>query len=285
MLNPQLKQRIITASWCLPLALACILVPTEGTYRPLWLGAQVVLMALFIGAGIEWTRMMRFKPWIARFFCIGLTAALLGDMLFFKQIPITAVWGIVLLWWVFGLTVVLRYQKAPFKRLGGTSLALLMGACLLLPPYFSVLYLKTVTPQHNLLLYAILVIWCADTAAYFVGKRFGRHKLASSISPGKTQEGFLGALLSVWLLSVLLYCLQGKGSIQHFSFVQWMLWVTMIVLASVLGDLLESVMKRIQGVKDSGSILPGHGGILDRIDSLTAALPIAAVTHWLMLVK
>ena len=106
--------------------------------------------------------------------------------------------------------------------------------------------------------------------------------MAAKISTGKTREGFIGALASVWLMAVIIFLFQDFKGI---SFVQWMLWMTGIALASVLGDLLESLFKRMQGVKDSGKALPGHGGILDRIDSLTAALPIAATMQWIMSAK
>jgi len=280
--RPMLRQRIITALWLLPLALLCILVPARGAYYPIWLGVQALVLALFVWGGVEWTHLMRFKPLTSRLFVVGLGMTLSLLAVFFNKIPPLLVWAVALLWWSIALYAVLRYQQTPFRRFGGTASAIGTGACLLVPPYFSFLYLKTVTPGHNWLLYAVLVVWCADTGAYFVGKKFGQRKLADRISPGKTREGLMGALVSVWVMAALIYLCQGfKG----FSFVQWMIWMTVIALASVLGDLLESLFKRMQGVKDSGTALPGHGGILDRIDSLTAALPIAAMTQWIMLSK
>jgi phosphatidate cytidylyltransferase len=257
-------------------------VPSRGAYYPVWLVVQVLVLLLFVWGGVEWARLMRFKPMVSRLFLCGLTTGLGLSALFFHKIPSIGVWTLALLWWAMGLCLVIRYQKKPYRHLGGTIAAVFMGACLLIPPYFSFLYLKTVTPQHNWLIYTVLVVWCADTGAYFVGKKFGKQKLADKISPGKTQEGFMGALLSVWVMAVVIYLWQDFKGI---SFMHWMLWMTAIALASVLGDLLESLFKRMQGVKDSGNALPGHGGILDRIDSLTAALPIAAMTQWIMLVK
>lgn len=277
-----LKQRIITALWLLPLALLCILIPSRGAYYPIWLGVQALVLALFVWGGVEWAQLMRFNALTSRLFVGGLALALALLAIFFYKIPTGPVWAVAILWWAAGFYMVWRYQQEPFKPVGGTGAAILMGACLLLPPYFSFLYLKTVTPQHNGLLYAVLVVWCADTGAYFVGKKFGRQKLVDRISPGKTREGLVGALLSVWVMAALLYLWQDFTGV---SFLSWMLWMTGIALASVLGDLLESCFKRMQGVKDSGNALPGHGGILDRIDSLTAALPIAAMTQWIMLAK
>jgi phosphatidate cytidylyltransferase len=110
-------------------------------------------------------------------------------------------------------------------------------------------------------------VWIADSAAYFAGKRFGRHKLAPSISPGKTWEGVLGACIAVTLYA---------GSICYFFNTEYWLVLLMlgITIASVMGDLVESLVKRQAGAKDSGSILPGHGGILDRVDGLTSSLPL-----------
>jgi len=110
-------------------------------------------------------------------------------------------------------------------------------------------------------------VWIADSAAYFAGKRFGRHKLAPSISPGKTWEGVLGACIAVALYAV---------AICYFFDTEYWLVLLMlgITIASVMGDLIESLFKRQAGAKDSGSILPGHGGILDRVDGLTSSLPL-----------
>jgi phosphatidate cytidylyltransferase len=280
--KPMLRQRIITVMWLLPLALLCILIPARGAYYPVWLSVQILVLALFVWGGVEWTHLMRFKPLISRLFIVGLAAVLSLLAVFFNKIPPMLVWTVALLWWSIALYAVVRYQQMPFHRFGGTASAIGMGACLLVLPYFSFLYLKTVTLGHNWLLYAVLAVWCADTGAYFVGKKCGRRKLADQISPGKTKEGLMGAMVSVWVMATLIYLSQG---FEGFSFVQWMIWMTVIALASVVGDLLESLFKRMQGVKDSGTALPGHGGILDRIDSLTAALPIAAMMQWIMLSK
>ena len=115
----------------------------------------------------------------------------------------------------------------------------------------------------------MLTVIAADTGAYFTGKAFGRHKLLANVSPGKSWEGFWGGLLACLLLGLLVEIYTG--------FVQWQaLFIIMLFtsLGSVLGDLLESMVKRHRDVKDSGSVLPGHGGMLDRIDSITAAAPI-----------
>jgi phosphatidate cytidylyltransferase len=122
-----------------------------------------------------------------------------------------------------------------------------------------------------LLLGVMALVWIADTAAYFAGRRFGRRKLAPGISPGKSWEGVAGAGIAL-----VLYASAISAAIVGLRIPGALILAAALLYFSILGDLFESWMKRLAGVKDSGTILPGHGGILDRIDALTAALPIAA---------
>jgi phosphatidate cytidylyltransferase len=118
-----------------------------------------------------------------------------------------------------------------------------------------------------LLVVFAMTVWIADSAAYFVGKRFGKHSLAPSISPGKTWEGVLGATVAITIYACLL------SYLTHQSY--WFVLVFLgVMFLSIMGDLFESLIKRQAGVKDSSHLLPGHGGILDRIDGLTSSLPL-----------
>jgi len=152
-------------------------------------------------------------------------------------------------------------------RIVGRIASVLVGWLLLLPPWIALLNLRNIGPQ--LVLVVILAVVLADSAAYFSGKRFGKHKLAPQISPGKTWEGLIGALIAVTLFAGALCIWKNLN-----------LWLVVgflaIVILSVMGDLFESLIKRHAGKKDSGSILPGHGGVLDRIDGLTSTLPLVA---------
>ncbi|MDP3123040.1 MAG: phosphatidate cytidylyltransferase, partial [Thiobacillus sp.] len=126
------------------------------------------------------------------------------------------------------------------------------------------------------LLGVMAVVWVADTAAYFSGRHFGRHKLAPTISPGKTWEGVAGALVALALYAAVVSAFAGM------PFVSLFILIAVLLYLSVLGDLFESWIKRVSGMKDSGDLLPGHGGVLDRIDALTATLPIASgMLMWL----
>jgi phosphatidate cytidylyltransferase len=157
--------------------------------------------------------------------------------------------------------------------LAATGWAVLLGA------WVAVVALQARSPW--LVLAAMAIVWLADTAAYFTGRAFGRRKLAPSISPGKTWEGVWGALAAVAAYALALVPLAGAagypGAVTATAVVAWVLLALALTALAVAGDLFESLLKRHAGVKDSGTLLPGHGGILDRTDALLAAMPPAAL--------
>jgi len=159
------------------------------------------------------------------------------------------------------------------------ALHLLLGALVLIPTHLAMVALRADSPE--LLLFVVGIVVIADSAAYFSGRRFGKHKLAPRISPGKTWEGAVGAGLAVTVYGLVVHFLApancGIACLPQILPVLWALFVL-----SIVGDLFESTLKRQAGIKDSGNLLPGHGGVLDRIDSLTAVLP-AAVLFWMWL--
>lgn len=144
-----------------------------------------------------------------------------------------------------------------------------LGVVILLPTWAALLDLRERGPW--VLLMVLAVVWVADTAAFFVGRQFGQHKLAPRISPGKTREGVIGAMLAL-----ILYASAVSAAVVGLRIVGALMLAMALLYFAVLGDLFESWIKRVSDTKDSGSLLPGHGGVLDRIDALTAALPIAA---------
>jgi len=159
-------------------------------------------------------------------------------------------------------------------RVSSATLRAVVGGLLLLALWAALMDLHARGPR--VLLGAAMVVWIADSAAYFAGRRFGRHKLAPAISPGKTWEGVVGALLALALYGIALGRFAGVPP--------WPLLPLLAILlyVSVLGDLFESWIKRVSGMKDSGALLPGHGGVLDRIDALASTLPVATgMLMWL----
>ncbi len=249
---------------------------------------------IYLLASKEWVNFVTEKShWVL--YCLAL---ILGISLVF--IPAQSLWikGAVnpillntiivgCVWWVISLLQVLTYPRSATFWANSKILKVLFGACTLLPFFWSMVILRSVNMYHDfyygaqLLMFVFLLVWAADTGAYFSGKRFGKHKLAVKVSPGKTVEGFIGGIVCSMLVTFLA-SLYFNVSVDKIPFFFLAAFVTSLV--STLGDLSESVFKREAGLKDSGSLLPGHGGILDRIDSLTAAVPVFTLMYiiWIM---
>jgi phosphatidate cytidylyltransferase len=152
----------------------------------------------------------------------------------------------------------------------------LVGWAVLIPTGLAMIDLREAAPSPWMLLFVMCLVWVADSAAYFAGRKFGKNKLAPSISPGKTWEGVAGAIFGVSIYVALVWTFSAEFSrLQLLPALMLAAW-WWVVLA-VIGDLFESAIKRQAGVKDSGALLPGHGGLLDRIDALTSTLPLAAL--------
>ncbi|KUI98453.1 phosphatidate cytidylyltransferase [Vibrio sp. MEBiC08052] len=187
------------------------------------------------------------------------------------------------LWWVVASYLAVSYPKSRPLWEYSKGLKHLFGLLTLIPFFWSVLLLRTeelsVDPYHGakLVLFVCMIVWVADSAAYFSGRFFGKHKMAPEVSPNKTIEGLIGGVVAA--------CLVAFGLVEwfelHFSSTSMMLvTILLTVIFSVLGDLVESMFKRVAGIKDSSHLIPGHGGILDRIDSLTAAFPVFAFLYF-----
>src|SRR5471032_3312158 len=182
------------------------------------------------------------------------------------------------LFWMVVVPLWLWRSRLPRAR----WLAALTGLMVMVTTWLELVELSKIGPL--LLLLLMSVAWISDIAAYFAGRRFGRHKLAPSISPGKTWEGVLGAVLAVSLYCAL-WSLVWQAHFPHalkstrFGTFGMLLFLWLLTAIGIYGDLFESALKRQAGVKDSGALLPGHGGVLDRIDALTAVLPVAAMVY------
>lgn len=259
-----LKTRVVTALVLLAAFLLCLF----ALPAPYWAG--VLLLFLLAGA-VEWASIAAFSgPWKVAY--IAATLAL-GVALFaqgtgaFSSIPIFAV---SLSFWLVVAPLWLKLQWHVRNR----AVLAVVGWILLLPTALALVELRALSPV--LLLGLMGVIWVSDSAAYFTGRAFGRHKLAPAISPGKTWEGVAGALVAVVLYGWIWKMTGGQFS-ESLSLGWGALALWLLAYFGILGDLFESWMKRQAGVKDSGRLLPGHGGVLDRVDALTSTLPLAAL--------
>lgn len=190
---------------------------------------------------------------------------------------LTMVWlGVACAFWV-GIAGWLLSGGGPRAAVAGVRWGWLAIGLVILPPLalaIAMLAERADWVGRAFLLYAIGIVWAADIGAYFAGRAWGRHKLAPRVSAGKTREGLIGGVVAV-----VLYALAGVWlfGVPYDGWLPWMAIAVVAGLLSVAGDLLESVLKREAGVKDSGRILPGHGGLLDRVDSLIAAAPVVVI--------
>ncbi len=275
----KLRQRILTALLLLSLAVAAVL------YLPtVWLGA-LLAMPILLAAG-EWAQLAgcaRMRERGSYMLCIASLGALAAWVIWAYAYTFFALTSLALLWWIYAFVDLWRHggrASGPYQSRGGR---LIIGMLVLVPAWLAALHLHRAGAMGPaLVLYALALVWVADTSAYFVGRAWGRTPLAPKVSPGKTVEGLVGALLSVvvvaYFCGTMIWRLNGR------MLGGWMLLAIATVLFSVVGDLVESKLKRLAGVKDSGAWLPGHGGVLDRIDALTAAMPVFA-WGWMLFLK
>jgi len=228
-----------------------------------------LLMALIIGAGLwEWSRMVPLQAGMAQSAFIGVGLLLIA--LIWIVTPIAMIGPLLLaafLWWLWVL-----YWLAHPAFSARPVLKIIAGYLVTLPAWAALVVLHGRAGDGPLMtLYLLVVVWLADSGAYFSGRRWGSRKLAPVISPGKTWEGVYGAIAVSAVFALV-------AGLQHSHSLVWTAGLVLVsivaVMFSIVGDLLESLMKRQSGVKDSSHIIPGHGGILDRIDSLTAAAPV-----------
>jgi phosphatidate cytidylyltransferase len=261
-----LARRVLTASLLMGVFLPAVF------WAPGWLWA--ILMAGVVGvAAHEWARLSHFPPVAARAYAVLLAVSALAlPHVLDTDWPLFLVVLILLavVFWVLLAPLWLLWQW----RAARAFVRAVVGVVVLLPTWAALVYLHSRGPA--ILLGVMAIVWIADTAAYFAGRQFGRHKLAPTISPGKTWEGVAGAFIALMAYAGVLSSVSGLPPLSLFLMVSGLLYL------SVLGDLFESWIKRLSGMKDSGTLLPGHGGVLDRIDALTATLPIAAgMLMWL----
>lgn len=269
-----LKTRIITAT-----ILLAVLLPILFLLPPFYIGA-FFLLAL-VAAAWEWYRMIapeaKLAAWLYAAFCLIIILFLLGMQAIAWQFSLLMM--AVLFWFFIAPFILARGMNLSLQKL--KPFYIILGLIILPATWFALVFLRELGLVF--LLSSIALVWVADIGAYFVGKAFGKHKLAVHISPGKSIEGALGGLVLCYLYAFLCVVylplgdtLFGAWAIR-FGWVLMFLMVTVLAAFSVFGDLFESQFKRLAGVKDSSHLLPGHGGVLDRVDALIPTMPIAAL--------
>jgi phosphatidate cytidylyltransferase len=271
-----LRTRVITALVLVTgLLAAMFLLPAAG-----WLALAALVCA---GAAWEWGGLGGFSARQRGFFAalMGAACLLVGTMSGLAQERAVPPGGLAALYALGGLfwLAVVPVWLARKWRIQGLASVVAVGLVVLLPPALALAHLRLVSPW--VLLAAMAAVWVADIAAYFAGRAFGRHKLAPAISPGKTWEGAGGAVVGVLVFGLILMATLAPAMLNGTSLAIAASLLIALTALSIQGDLFESLLKRQAGVKDSGTLLPGHGGILDRIDSLTSTLPLVGlVTLW-----
>lgn len=254
-----LRDRVITALVLAALVLLVIFwLPHAAT--------MAALALLVVAAAWEWSAFPCFTQHSARVVYVAIVAACIAAAWLFgvDRDELDSLMYAALLWWVFALGWV---TVAPTRVNGAT--AAIAGLLVLVPVWLALVRLHALGPQ--LMLFLILLVVAADVGAYFAGRQLGRNKLAPRVSPGKTWEGVFGGVVAAALMSAI--------GVWWFEVdtARFLALCIIVVVASVIGDLTESLFKRHAGLKDSGTLLPGHGGLLDRVDSVTAAAPVFLV--------
>jgi phosphatidate cytidylyltransferase len=256
-----LKTRVITAIFL-----------TIGFLATLFLASKMVWTCLTLAATIigvwEWSKLIKLHKQEMHIY-VGLALAI-GSLLIFTIDTPLALYHDEIVFSLLSLSALFWILFSPVWlisriKINHKLLMAFLGLVLLMATWVALTGLQNISPW--LLLGVLVTVWLADSAAYFAGKRFGRHKLAPEISPGKTWEGVAGAMLAATIY--------GLALCHYLHYTRWLiLGLWLIVILSIMGDLFESLLKRQAGMKDSSHLLPGHGGVLDRIDGLIPTLPL-----------
>ena len=276
-----LKQRLLTIAVLLPLFVWCVLaMPTR--YFALCIALMVLLGAR------EWAQLIGLTARAPQLAYVALVGAVLAASAWLLTQPLLrqVVLALAMLWWIVAMTWIRRYSRDPaaFARALGSAASTqfpphwlfgMLGIVVLVPAWLGLVIIHgNEFAGGYLVLLLMIVVWGADSGAYVAGRLWGRTKLAPEVSPGKSWEGVYGGLVTATLGVI------GAGL---WYGLDWRTLVTLALLGfvtvmfSIVGDLFESMVKRLAGVKDSGNLLPGHGGMLDRIDGVTAAAPVFAL--------
>ncbi len=267
-----LKQRILTG-----LVLAPIMI--GGIFFLPMIEFMLFIGVITVVGAWEWANLAGIKNKLGRVVYSLAVGAILYLLYSLNLEQKTEILYIAFIWWVLAFLLVRTHPK--YQPLWSSeTVRLLIGLVVLIPMWLGFVQIKSYPQSGYLIIFVLFIVWGADVGAYFAGRLMGKKKLAPNVSPGKTWEGVYGGIIVTMLIAVV-----AGLSLQNYTQIdltvkQWCLLfaATLVVTAvSVVGDLVESMMKRYRGIKDSSNLLPGHGGVMDRIDSMTAALPVFAL--------
>lgn len=260
-----LRQRVLTALVLSGSLLGVLLFAPA----PLFMACMALVCAL---AAWEWAALALLPEWGRVSFAL-VTVCAAGAIYTWWPQGLSLIWASAIIMWVAALVWVSRYPNAT-DQWANAPVRSLLGLGALIPTLLAFWFLQHQSQGQWWVVLLLLVVATADSGAYFTGRAFGKRKLAPAVSPGKSWEGVLGGWAGALLLAVILSFIYSG-----LSLLGCILLVMPAAMISVLGDLFESMLKREAGVKDSGKLLPGHGGFLDRIDGLTAAAPVFALSY------
>ncbi|MDT0593700.1 phosphatidate cytidylyltransferase [Glaciecola petra] len=281
-----LTQRVLTAVVLAPIAIAAILFLPAEQFR--YFVAAVILLGAYEWANMSGISGRLFKGWFTLFIAVLIAILIVlvdTESIWLQGEELNGIYFFILqisvLWWLFSLFMIIAYPKYSHFWKNSRSIRACFGVLTLIPTWVALVTLRTSLVEvdyygASLLFYVLGIVWAADIGAFFVGVKFGKHKLRPNVSPGKTLEGLFGGVMASFAIIAF--------AALHFSTDPSLIWLHLLiggitVGVSALGDLNESMIKRCAGIKDSGKILPGHGGVMDRIDSLTAAFPVFAFCY------
>lgn len=267
-----LKQRIITALILAPIMIGGIFYLPVSQF-------MVFIAAIAVLGAWEWANLSGLSNQVGRIAYAGLIGGIIYGLHHLDLVQEAELLYVALVWWLAAFVLVRTHPK--FEGIwGGEIPRLLMGVIIIVPMWVGFVQIKSYPFSDYLILFVMFMVWGADVGAYFAGRTFGKRKLAPKVSPGKTWEGVYGGMVTTLLIAFGAGLLLQNETGLSLNAKQWMILfaVTIFVtMVSVVGDLVESMVKRHRGIKDSSNLLPGHGGVMDRIDSMTAALPVFAL--------
>lgn len=254
-------------------SIAIALVIIGSVFLPLLFFYSIVTLLLY-GCAYEWQGISNKDQRLQHVFACGCVFAFVISL--YYSWDFLVVLGA--FWWLVVWGMLAHYvKKPPTKPQWSVGMHILHGGATLLPMAYALTVIRSYGIEYWIMLF--VWVWATDVGGYIFGRLFGKHKLLPAVSPGKSYEGFLGSIFCVIAVTTVLYF---SYDMDDFSYIEYIATAVLVSVLAVIGDLYESMVKRRFAMKDSGYLIPGHGGMLDRFDSISAAAPVCTILLWLM---